>query len=422
MKKLALLAGIFLIYCVNTSCIYETPYWTPDGKKLLLGALYKDDKGEDQYQFFLVDVESGKSSQVSQFLPEKSGVNPTLSPDGTKITYYYHEEEMPEDKMELRVMSLSGGDSKKILDLTKENERYHYTTNPWDPNGQRLVIQNFNPQKKSYEILVTDLNGVSKNLTEEVPGILPSWSPDGKQIAFITLGKNDYDLVLSNTEELSSKTVTSSIALPKKHREHVMQYLAPSWSPDGKKMAYVSGQQIATVDLETGEKRELTSGFAYKIFPRWSPDGKWIAFNKVRFKKKEPMYGESRVELFIIDPEGKNPKILTYLKGETYLPQWSPTGDRLAFMFARENEVSFLPGIVDLTGNVKFFPINGDQKIGLAKYYLGHDESKVEYAQNLLKEVIQESPKTKWAEEAQKLLTAIEDQKKESESVLKSSS
>src|SRR5574341_379945 len=138
MKKLALVAGVFLIYGVNTSCIYETPYWTPDGKKLLFGALFQNPKGEDEYQFFLLDITSGKSEQISQFLPEKSGVYPTLSPDGTKIAYYYHDEEMPEDKMELRVMNISGSDPKKIMDLAKEKERYHYTTNPWSPKGQSL--------------------------------------------------------------------------------------------------------------------------------------------------------------------------------------------------------------------------------------------------------------------------------------------
>jgi Tol biopolymer transport system component len=317
-------------------------------------------------------------------------------------------------------MNLDGSDSKKILDLTKEKERYHYTTNPWSPNGHRLAIQNFDTQNKIYQILITDLNGSSKNLTEGTSSILPRWSPDGEKIVFLRLGKENYDLVLTNLEDATSTTIVAGVLYPKKHKRDLLSYLAPSWSPDGKEIAYVNGQQIAVVNLETREIKDLTHGSGYKIFPRWSPDGKWIAFNKVRFRKKEPLYGESRVELFITDTEGKNPKILTYLKGESYLPQWSPSGDRLAFLFAIEDAASFLPGIVDLTGHVKFFPINGYQKIGLAKYYLNYDASKDKEAQNLLKEVVQESPKTKWAEEAQSILTVIEDQKKESKSALKS--
>ncbi len=52
----------------------------------------------------------------------------------------------------------------------------------------------------------------------------------------------------------------------------------PRFSPDGKRLAYLSGGQVWIVDLGSKEKRQLTKLSGDAVGQTWSPDGRWVAF------------------------------------------------------------------------------------------------------------------------------------------------
>ena len=64
----------------------------------------------------------------------------------------------------------------------------------------------------------------------------------------------------------------------------------PDWSPDGKNVVYVSYQKDAMelwlLDLGSGKSQQLTSGGAVNVEPRWSPDGKRIVFVSTTYNKR----------------------------------------------------------------------------------------------------------------------------------------
>ncbi len=57
---------------------------------------------------------------------------------------------------------------------------------------------------------------------------------------------------------------------------------APAWSPDGRQIAFISARagnwEIYTVDVATGQELRLTEHPAADVAPAWSPDGKRLAF------------------------------------------------------------------------------------------------------------------------------------------------
>ena len=419
LKRINVWLAMALIYWGSVSCIYELPQWTPDGQKIVLGCLYNNEKGNEQYQFFLLDLSSGKAQQLTQFTSDKNGICPSLSPDGKKIAFYYRDEEtMGENQIELRVMDLGGSESKKVVDLQREDGKFVYASDFWSPDGKWIVFESLDPTGEKSRIFMTDLEGRKKNLTEGFFAILPSWSPDSSKIACLEVdpAKPDiYNLLVIDVNDLSKKVLARGVSMPRKHRKEVRGFMVPAWSPDGNKIAFVSGRQITIFNLTSQESRKITRGKSFKLYPRWSPKGDQIVFMKVKVFKEEPAYGDSSSEICLIHSDGSDAKVLTTFKGEAYLPQWSPSGDRVAFLFARRGEVSFLLGVVDLEGKVVFYPLNGFQKNGLASYYLSLDteeDSGARHAQarELLDEVLKDDLKTQWAEEADKILSSMKEE------------
>lgn len=98
---------------------------------------------------------------------------------------------------------------------------------------------------------------------------------------------------------------------------------APSWSPDGEKLAFCTLEldgfgQIQVVDADGSGQTQLTNMKGGACLPDWSPDGGKIAFTY--YDVKGPM-------IATIDTTGENVRIIT----DGYGPRWSPSGKQLLF-------------------------------------------------------------------------------------------
>lgn len=118
----------------------------------------------------------------------------------------------------------------------------------------------------------------------------------------------------------------------------------PAWSPDGKRLAYVSTKDgaydIHVRDLEAGTVHNLTMNGIWNGNPTWSPDGTWIMFDSAREGAlwsddlREKNYWNFR-NLFVVRPDGTELRRLTRLPGYNGNPSWSPRGTRVAFLSDR---------------------------------------------------------------------------------------
>jgi TolB protein len=105
---------------------------------------------------------------------------------------------------------------------------------------------------------------------------------------------------------------------------------SPSWSPDGRKIAYVSnetgGPQIYIYDVSTGSRRRITFSGDYNTSPSWSPKGDWIAYSGL-------VGGHHHI--FIVNPETSSTMQLTNGNYNDEAPTWSPDGRMIAFQSNR---------------------------------------------------------------------------------------
>lgn len=136
-----------------------------------------------------------------------------------------------------------------------------------------------NPEGKDfYRLTVADADGQRPIVLLEGrdPILAPSWSPDGKEVAYVSFE--------------SSRPAIYRQVLSTGAREQLTNFRglnnSPVWSPDGKSMALVLSKDgspdIYLLDLETKQLTRLTRHYAIDTEPTWMPDGKSLLFTSDR--------------------------------------------------------------------------------------------------------------------------------------------
>jgi TolB protein len=206
----------------------------------------------------------------------------------------------------------------------------------WAPDGTTLAYvyrgTNF------ADIFVTDDQGQSQTrLTSSQSTILenndwnfrPAWSPDGKQIAFVSDKSSTFPtLWLMNAADGSGRHVLATPGLQQEAADSL------AWSPDGSQLAVTlfnepGPTQIGIVPLgSTGRQtgRMLTSLPGGALDPAWSPDGAWLAFAG---------HDGYAIEMFAVRPDGSSVTRLTSDGQFGRSPAWSPDGRHVAYLSSR---------------------------------------------------------------------------------------
>ncbi len=102
--------------------------------------------------------------------------------------------------------------------------------------------------------------------------------------------------------------------------------LSPSWSPDGKKLAYVSfegkNSAIYVQDILTGQRQQISAFEGINSSPDWSPDGSRLAMTLSK---------DGNTEIYVLNLNDNSLKRITRHGGIDTEPTWSPSGQKIAF-------------------------------------------------------------------------------------------
>ena len=268
--KVVSVAGGDPVRVTEDGAMNQSPVWTQDSRYLLY--VSDRDGGRDIYRI-PIDVSGTASGPPERLTTGLNAHTISLTDDGTRLAYSV----------------------------------FTYTSNLWS-----VQIPDNGPISSAEARLIT-----SGNQLIETCGV----SPDGRWIAFDSnrSGSGNQDIYRMPVEGGEPERLTT----------HPDDDFGPVWSPDGKEIAFMSwrtgNRDIFVMSADGGSVRRLTNRPGSDFFPDWSPDGEDLVFWSTR---------NERDELYVMSGDlgeikGETPRLLT----EGQFPRWSPDGRLIAYIY-----------------------------------------------------------------------------------------
>ncbi|PWV80545.1 Tol-Pal system beta propeller repeat protein TolB [Halomonas sp. A11-A] len=198
---------------------------------------------------------------------------------------------------------------------SREGNGYRLRYELMDVSGERRMLG---------EVVTADQNElrgaahyISDQIFEAITGIRGAFST---RIAYVTaqgVGDNmQFTLYVADADGRNSQQVLSS-------REPI---LSPAWSPDGRRLAYVSFETerpaIYIQDLASGQRVRATSFPGVNGAPAWSPDGRRLAMSLSK---------DGQPEIYVMDIASREFQRITNSSSIDTEPAWAPDGRSLLF-------------------------------------------------------------------------------------------
>lgn len=189
-----------------------------------------------------------------------------------------------------------------------------------------VLVKNQGKNPK-YILEVADMDGFNPKplVQSDEPIMSPSWSPDGRKLAFVSFESKESEIYLIDVASGKRKLLTTFPGING----------APAWSPDGQKLALVLSKDgspnIYLMDIATKRLTKITDGYSIDTEPAWSPDGQYVYFTSNRGGKPQ---------IYKADLNAKKVSRVTYVGNYNARPSISANGRKMV-MIHRGNDGVF---------------------------------------------------------------------------------
>ena len=249
-------------------------------ENILIGNLKLDDQGDYDVSFRLIDIyrgieiASGRQTvkaahlrrvahQISDVIFEKLIGMPGAF--NTRVAYITVKENNGSKLHTLQIADADGFNAQILLE-SKEP----LLSPSWSPDGKKIAYVSF--EGKNSAIYVQDVSTGQRERIAAFPGInsAPDWSPEGSRLAMTLSKDGNTEIYIMNLRNRSLQRLTNHAGIDTE----------PSWSPDGQKLVFTSdrsgGPQIYEINARGGQPKRISFDGKYNARPEYSPDGKFI--------------------------------------------------------------------------------------------------------------------------------------------------
>jgi tol-pal system beta propeller repeat protein TolB len=264
----------------------------------------------DRSTIWVMDIKTGRSRQLIRH-PGNSA-DPAWSPDGRRLVFV--NAPLGGGAERLYLADPRGQRRPRLLtSIRAAPESILFLTPRWAPNGKTIIFERWDvPSGRHALYLINTRSRTARKLVDG--GMMPSWSPDGRRLAFVlrpTAG--EADVFVADARGANRRRLTHFPG----------DDLAPDWSPNGNRIAFVSRRtgsaQIYTMRADGSGEQQLTTHPAGSFAPSWSPDGRRIAFSSRR---------AGHFDLFTMNADGRDERRVTAMVGDELSPSWQPVARR----------------------------------------------------------------------------------------------
>jgi Tol biopolymer transport system component len=312
------------------------PIWSPQGSRIALTHV-----GKANQTFQIEDVRSHRRHSLgptSSLLGRDTW--PSWSPNGRSLALVGDAAWSapvpgicePTVQSDIFRVDSAGGSA---VNLTNTPAQFEFGPS-WSPDGARIAYVVEGSQGNGNHLIVASVQGraVAGERTFDLPpgwsqAYRPTWSPDGRSLVFTRLLTSASRATLTEIWmlDLSSSKLQQ---LTDRAWSPTWSPVTATWSPDSSKLAYTRSELtqsrtpignriwVSSRDGSSAHALTVSKGLVNDDEPSWSPDGRLIAFTRT------DDHGVS--SLFTVQPDGHHLRLIA--KGEQ--PSWSPDG-RLAF-------------------------------------------------------------------------------------------
>ena len=278
-----------------------------NGKLVCGGTLPTPQAGVSDFEVYTLNPDGSERTNLTDENPI-TDYNPIWTPDGLKILYETEfVGQAVDDTFELMLMNPDGSGKTPLL----INGRPEDIPKGYHPDGSQIVFSTNRDGNSEIYKMNADATEQVRLTNNPANDSWPRWSPDGTRIIFQSNRRaNNTDIWSMDSFGGNLVNLTPDPAVDS----------TPEWSPDGTKITFTrnlggaAGNEVFVMNADgsnpvnlTNNSRFPTAGFNYDAIPSWSPDGRKIAFTSTR--------DNGDFEVYTMNADGSDVTRITFASG-----------------------------------------------------------------------------------------------------------
>ena len=330
--------------------------FSPDGSRLAYTVTRNDGPRRPFSQLWIMTLADSKSICLSA--GNDSSNDPEWSPDGKWIAY----SGKLDDKSGLIIARADGSGKRFLTAMEGTNSPLPTTgrTVAWSPDGRQIAYVSAQPGPETADA-TGDPIVITRYLYKPTASEGNTRFNDNKRLHLFVL-----DVATGRSRQLTNGT----------HYEHSID-----WSPDGKEIAFISNREpnedqffnydLLALNVASAQMRQLTMTESAEYRPHWSPDGKTIVYEATKRGLTDLETTMEDTHVWLIDADGKNRRELgAGIDNRQGEPGWSSDGQSVLFTVQERGNTRLYrmpvnggkPAIaVEERGRVGSWSVHGDQ-------------------------------------------------------------